>query len=141
MLDRDVVAHGALRHHDDTRRLFGTNIFNHGGGRSRKIRFSHDFRRALRMREHDHAGVLFAEQAYLGGSEALMDFAMASPGDDLDAVSAATFCARYSSGSMITRSTPSNSTIFFALPDVQQMSNSAFTAADVLTYVTIGTPG
>jgi hypothetical protein len=34
---------------------------------------------------------------------------------------------------MITRSAPSDSTIFFALPDVQQMSDSAFTAADVLT--------
>jgi len=28
-----------------------------------------------------------------------------------------------------------------ALPEVQQMSDSAFTAADVFTYVTTGTPG
>ena len=48
-------------------------------------------------------------------------------------VSLATFCARYSSGSMMTLGTPRLSTIFFALPDVQQMSLSAFTAADVLT--------
>ena len=51
----------------------------------------------------------------------------------LTSVSAAMFCARYSSGSMITRSTPSDSTTALALPEVQQMSDSAFTAADVLT--------
>jgi hypothetical protein len=48
-------------------------------------------------------------------------------------VSRATFCARYSSGSMITLGTPRLSTIFLALPEVQQMSLSAFTAADVFT--------
>src|SRR6185437_3379251 len=48
-------------------------------------------------------------------------------------VSAATLRARYSSGIMITRGTPSDSTTVFALDDVQQMSEAAFTAADVLT--------
>ena len=48
-------------------------------------------------------------------------------------VSLAMFCARYSSGSMMTFGTPRLSTIFLALPEVQQMSLSAFTAADVLT--------
>ena len=48
-------------------------------------------------------------------------------------VCAAMFCARYSSGSMITRSTPSDSTTLSALPEVQQMSDSAFTADEVLT--------
>ncbi len=48
-------------------------------------------------------------------------------------VSAATFCARYSSGSMMTRALPNASTTFFALPEVQQMSLSALTAAEVLT--------
>ena len=56
-------------------------------------------------------------------------------------VCAAMFCARYSSGSMITASVPSDSMTLRALPEVQQMSDSAFTAADVLTYVTTGTPG
>ena len=46
---------------------------------------------------------------------------------------AAMLRARYSSGSMITRGAPSASTIFLALPEVQQMSDSAFTAAEVLT--------
>src|ERR1700730_5272398 len=85
MIDRDVVAHGAFRHHDDTRRLFGTDIFDHGSGRSGKICFGHDFRRTLGMRKHDYAGVLLAEQAYLGSSEELMDLAMSGPGDDFDA--------------------------------------------------------
>ena len=48
-------------------------------------------------------------------------------------VSLATFCARYSSGSMITSGTPSDSTTARALPDVQQTSDSAFTAAEVFT--------
>src|SRR5580765_2912372 len=48
-------------------------------------------------------------------------------------VSAATLLAIYSSGSMITRGTPSDSTTALALPEVQQMSDSALTAADVLT--------
>ena len=48
-------------------------------------------------------------------------------------VSAATFWARYSSGSMMTFGTPRLSTILRALPEVQQMSLSAFTAAEVLT--------
>jgi hypothetical protein len=48
-------------------------------------------------------------------------------------VSFATFSARYSSGSIMTRSTPSDSTIRRALPEVQQMSDSAFTASDVFT--------
>src|SRR5260370_15521407 len=58
----------------------------------------------------------------------------------LTPVSAATFSARYSSGNMITSGTPSDSTTRLALPEVQQISDSAFTAAEVFTYVTIGTP-
>ena len=46
---------------------------------------------------------------------------------------AAMLRARYSSGSMMTLGTPSPSTIFLALPEVQQISLSAFTAAEVLT--------
>src|ERR1700723_3124922 len=42
---------------------------------------------------------------------------------------------------MMTRGTPSDSTTATALEDVQQMSDSAFTAALVFTYVTTGTPG
>src|SRR5699024_12200034 len=56
-------------------------------------------------------------------------------------VSRAIFFAKYSSGIMITFSTPSDSITFTALPEVQQISLSAFTAADVFTYVTTGTPG
>ncbi len=41
----------------------------------------------------------------------------------------------------MTRSTPNDSTTATALAEVQQMSDSAFTAAEVLTYVTTGTPG
>ena len=43
------------------------------------------------------------------------------------------FAARNWSGIMMTSSTPRLSMIFTALPEVQQMSDSAFTAADVLT--------
>ena len=54
---------------------------------------------------------------------------------------AAIFFARYSSGRNITLSTPRDSTTCFAFPDVQHTSVSAFTSADVFTYVTTGTPG
>ena len=46
---------------------------------------------------------------------------------------AAMLRARYWSGIMMTRSTPRDSTTFTALPEVQQMSDSAFTATEVLT--------
>src|SRR6476646_1298801 len=45
----------------------------------------------------------------------------------------ATHFARYSSGIMMTRGTPNDSTTRAALDEVQQMSDSAFTSADVLT--------
>jgi hypothetical protein len=40
----------------------------------------------------------------------------------------------------MTRSTPSDSTTWTAFEDVQQMSLSAFTSAEVFTYVTTGHP-
>ena len=46
---------------------------------------------------------------------------------------AATLRARYSSGSMITVSDAERFDDPVALPEVQQMSDSAFTAADELT--------
>ena len=45
----------------------------------------------------------------------------------------ATFAARYWSGIMITSGTPRLSMTLTALPEVQQMSLSAFTAAEVFT--------
>ena len=45
----------------------------------------------------------------------------------------ATYFARYSSGRKITRSAPRLSTTCTAFDDVQQMSLSAFTSAEVLT--------
>src|ERR1041385_6417208 len=57
----------------------------------------------------------------------------------------AMFCARYSSGIMITEVTPhsraTSSTTVAALEDVQHTSLSALTSAEVFTYVTTGTPG
>ena len=41
----------------------------------------------------------------------------------------------------MTRGTPSDSTTSTALAEVQQMSDSAFTSAEVLTYVTTGASG
>src|SRR4051794_34991206 len=48
-------------------------------------------------------------------------------------VSLATFWARYSSGIISTRGTRKDSTTFLALPEVQQISEAALTAAEVLT--------
>src|SRR5262249_26955869 len=53
----------------------------------------------------------------------------------------ATYRPRYSSGRKITLSTPSDSTTATALADVQQISDSALTAAEVLTSAPTGTPG
>ena len=75
----------------------------------------------------------FSQFADVGGGEPLMDLAAATPGDDLDLGCAATFLARNSSGIMMTRGAPSDLTTFTALADVQQMSEAAFTSAEVLT--------
>src|SRR5262249_14809041 len=128
MVDRYVVAHRALRHHDDTRRLLAPDIVDHRRCRPGEIGFGYHFGRTLRMREHDDARVLLSATVKRSWTSQCPAHAMIST-----PVWAATFCARYSSGSMITRSVPSDSTIFLALADVQQMSDSAFTAADVLT--------
>src|SRR6185503_1776186 len=53
----------------------------------------------------------------------------------------ATYFARYWSGRKITVSLSRLSTTCTAFAEVQQMSTSAFTSADVFTYATIGTPG
>ena len=53
----------------------------------------------------------------------------------------ATYFAKYSSGKKITFLTPRDSTILTAFADVQQISVSAFTSAEVFTYETTGTPG
>src|ERR1700748_341062 len=53
----------------------------------------------------------------------------------------ATYFARYWSGTKITVGTLRLSTTCTALDEVQQMSTSAFTSAEVLTYATTGTRG
>ena len=85
------------------------------------------------MGEHHHAGILGAQLADLAAVKRSCTSQRPAQAMIFTSVCAATFCARYSSGSMITRSTPSDSTTLRALPEVQQMSDSAFTAADVLT--------
>src|SRR5262252_10065588 len=56
-------------------------------------------------------------------------------------VCAATYFARYWSGRKMTVSQPRLSTTSSAFEEVQQISTSAFTSAEVLTYATTGTPG
>ena len=83
ILDRDVVAHRAFgQQHDAGRAVLG-HIGRHGRGRAGKIGFRHDVRRAFRMRQNDHAGIILAQLPHFGGVEALMHLAMARPGDDL----------------------------------------------------------
>src|SRR5260221_424170 len=53
----------------------------------------------------------------------------------------ATYFARYWSGRKITVGAFRLSTTSTALEEVQQISTSAFTSAEVLTYATTGTPG
>src|SRR5579871_458856 len=84
MLDRDVVAHGAFGHHHNAARPVLSNITRHSGRRTGEIGFCDDFGRALRMREHDHAGVGFPEIADIGGREPFVDLAAPFPGDDPD---------------------------------------------------------
>src|SRR5581483_694090 len=59
----------------------------------------------------------------------------------LTSVLDATYLAKYWSGRKITVGAFRLSTTCSAFDDVQQMSTSAFTSAEVLTYATIGTPG
>ena len=63
-----------------------------------------------------------------------MHLAGAVPGDDLDLGLARDIAGQKSSGSKITRVGAARlSTTFTALDEVQQMSTSAFTSAEVLT--------
>ena len=85
------------------------------------------------MRQDGHAGMVFAQLPDVGGVNSSCTSQWPFQAMIFTLVCAAMFCARYSSGSMMTRSTPSDSTTLSALPEVQQMSDSAFTAAEVLT--------
>ena len=85
------------------------------------------------MRDHLDRGIVLAiAQQFLAG-EALMHFAGAVPGDDLHLGLAGDIGARNWSGSMITVGASRLSTTCTALDEVQQMSTSAFTSAEVLT--------
>ena len=85
------------------------------------------------MGEHDAPRMGFSQFADVGGGEPLMHLAAATPGDDLDLGLRRNVPGKNSSGIMMTRGAPSDSTTFTALADVQQMSEAAFTAAEVLT--------
>ena len=85
------------------------------------------------MGEDDDARMVLTKLAHLLRREALMHFAMPLPGEHLNIRLGGDVLARYSSGNMMTRLTPESLDDRLALPEVQQMSDSAFTAAEVLT--------
>ena len=99
-------------------------------------------RRALGVRDDLDARVQRPISAQLLGGEALVHLTRALPQDDLDVR-----LGRDPTAEVLIRAgrsrgpTPSDSTTWTALPDVQQMSDSALTSAEVFTYVTTGTPG
>ena len=85
------------------------------------------------MGEHDDAGMVLAQLADVVGGEALVHLAMALPGDDLDLglggdVLRQIFVRQHDDALDAERLDDLG-----ALPEVQQMSDSAFTAAEVLT--------
>ena len=110
MQHRDVVAHRALRQQHHPGRSLLRHEARHRRGRSGEVRFRDDLGRAFRMRENGDAGVVFANSPNVESSEELMDFAMALPAMIFTPVCLAMFCARYSSGSMMTGRTPSDFT-------------------------------
>ena len=84
VLHGDVVAHRTFGHQHDPRGPFLADIVDHRRRRAGEVRFGHDLGRALGMGQHDDAGVTGAQLADVVGGEALMDLAVAGPGDDLD---------------------------------------------------------
>ena len=86
------------------------------------------------MGEHDGVRMRLAQFADIGGGELLMHHAAPAPRDNLDLGLGGDIL-----GEVLVRNhddalgAPSDSTTFTALAEVQQMSDAAFTAADVLT--------
>src|SRR5437867_2595597 len=83
VLDRDIVAHGALRDHDDAPRAAFADVPDHPRGGPDKIGLCQDIRRTFRMRENLDAWILPAEDAQFIGRETLMHFTAPSPENDL----------------------------------------------------------
>ena len=129
----DVVAHRALGHQHDPAGPLAADIVDHRRGRAGEIGFGHHLGRAFGVGEHDDAGMAVAQLADVRGVKRsctsqwpaqVMISTSVSRGDVLGQV-----LVRQHDD----RGTPRLSTTFTALPEVQQMSLSAFTAAEVLT--------
>src|SRR5580692_56035 len=80
----DVVAHRAFGHQHDPARLLAGDIVGHRRRRAREVGFSHHLGWALGMGQDHDAGMADPELAHVGGTEALVDLAVARPGHDLD---------------------------------------------------------
>jgi hypothetical protein len=85
------------------------------------------------MRQDNDAGVLIADRTDFGRSEALVHLAMAGPADDLDACVGRDVLCEVFVGQHDHSVDVEDWMTFRALLEVQQMSDSAFTAAEVLT--------
>ena len=115
------------------RRLVILHPFDHAGGRAGEVGLGEHVGRAFRVRDDLHAGVALAIGAELLAGEALMHLAMALPGDDLDLGLGLHPFGEIFVGDHDHPRRPSDSTTRTAFEEVQQMSDSAFTSAEVLT--------
>ena len=89
-----------------------------------------------------YSGCWRSDGPHLVAGEALVDLAAALHSDQPRDVCVATYGAEVSVGRKITRGTSSDSTTSTALAEVQQMSDSAFTSAEVFQPdVTTGASG
>ncbi len=113
----DVGRHRALGDEQRFAWLVRLHPVDHARRRAREVGNADNVRRALWMRNDFHTRIGVPVGFQFAGGEPLVNLAVAAP------------CA------------PRLSTTLTAFADVQVMSHSAFTAAEVLTYVTIGTPG
>src|SRR5947207_16008145 len=74
VLHRDIVAHGALRDHDDAPRAAFADVPDHPRGGPDKIGLCQDIRRTFRMRQNLDTRILPAENVKLIGGETLVHF-------------------------------------------------------------------
>ena len=127
-----LIEHSVIMH--DAPRAGRSDLADHAGGRADVVGRRQHVRRTLGVREHEDSRVRRRAARWISrpvkrSCTSQCPFQSTSS----TGVCVATYLPRYSSGRKITFGTPSDSTTSTAFAEVQQMSDSALTSAEVLT--------
>jgi len=115
ILDRDIIAHEALGQQHDTSRPLLADIIGHCRSRACEIAFGDDFRRALRVGQHDDPGMALPQ-----APDVLRGKRSCTSQRPFQAMISTLVCARYCGEILVGQHeharTPSASMIFLACP-------------------------